>query len=299
MSKRKTRQSSKQSSPSSQTTANLSAEQTPTVSGEAITSSQKAQSTTSSSASAATSTKLAQELNTAVKSTLPSTAKALTRDAAKYERRQAERQQRYLAQRRAKRNKLITIATIALVVVLAGSLTTYFVYNAQHTKASTTTTSQSSFTEPIFDNNYPPVGGVYCDQLEGSVMHIHAHLSIYINGALTTLPQFVGIPGGSSGSATCFYWLHTHDTSGIIHMESPVLETFTLGQFLNEWDQQFNSLGYPSQLLLDNGWTSWINGQEHTGSITTIPLTAHALVTIAYNSPNAKPDTVYSWPAGL
>ena len=34
--------------------------------------------------------------------------------------------------------------------------------------------------------------------------------------------------------------LHTHDTSGIIHVESSVYRTYTLGQFLNNWGLNLN-----------------------------------------------------------
>jgi hypothetical protein len=29
--------------------------------------------------------------------------------------------------------------------------------------------------------------------------------------------------------------LHTHDTSGIIHVESPTVRSFTLGEFVDLW----------------------------------------------------------------
>jgi hypothetical protein len=221
-----------------------------------------------------------------------------TRDGAKYERRQAERQSRYMAQRRAKRVRNTIITVVALVVVLGGSLTAYFVYNAQHTARAAGPTPFTPFTEAIFDSDFQPVDNVYCDQLEQSVEHIHAHLSIYIDGSPVTLPANIGIPANQqSQQATCFYWLHVHDTSGVIHIESPSAEPFMLGQFLDEWNQQFNSLGFPQQLLLSSGWTIWVNGKAYHGSLTSVPLNAHDLITIAYNSPNAKPDTTYAWPS--
>ena len=39
----------------------------------------------------------------------------------------------------------------------------------------------------------------------------------------------------------CIYWLHTHDNSGLIHIESPIKENFTLGQFLHIWKLFDNS----------------------------------------------------------
>jgi len=34
--------------------------------------------------------------------------------------------------------------------------------------------------------------------------------------------------------------LHTHDTSGIIHVESSVYRTYSLGEFLNNWGLDLN-----------------------------------------------------------
>jgi hypothetical protein len=46
---------------------------------------------------------------------------------------------------------------------------------------------------------------------------------------------------------SCIFWLHTHDESGIIHIESPIEQSFTLGQFLNVW-KEFDSSSYPRDL---------------------------------------------------
>jgi hypothetical protein len=105
----------------------------------------------------------------------------------------------------------------------------------------------------------------------------------------------VGIPQDSSGNVTCYYWLHTHDTTGIIHIESPVDEVFTFGQLRDEWSHQFVSLGFPPELLLTNGWTIWVNGKIYTGSLYSVPLAAHNIITLAYNSPKVKPITTYNW----
>jgi hypothetical protein len=38
-----------------------------------------------------------------------------------------------------------------------------------------------------------------------------------------------------------------------------------------------------------------VNGQRDNGDFHKSSLTSHTLITMAYNSPNAKPDTVYNW----
>jgi hypothetical protein len=67
------------------------------------------------------------------------------------------------------------------------------------------------------------VDGIECNVNEQFLFHIHAHLNIYVNGQLMYIPPQIGIIPGK-----CIYWLHTHDESGIIHIESPIKRDFTL-----------------------------------------------------------------------
>ncbi|HET8844068.1 MAG TPA: hypothetical protein VFN35_21560 [Ktedonobacteraceae bacterium] len=231
---------------------------------------------------------------------LSSVSKPLTRDAAKYERRQAERQQRLVAQRRARRTRISLIIGIILVIFLAGGLTSYLIYqNTSNAKGSVAPTP-TPFQEAVYDSSYPPISNIYCDPGEGQVLHIHAHITIWIDGKPSPIPQGVGIPlNAQTGQSSCFYWLHTHDESGVIHIESPATQPFHLGQFLDEWNQGFNTLGFPSELLLNSGWQVWVNGKVFNGGLDNVTLTSHTLITLSYNSPNVKPDTVYAWPADL
>jgi len=81
------------------------------------------------------------------------------------------------------------------------------------------------------------------------VMHMHVALRIVINDEFVIIAGNVGIDPalykthaldryGIKNPKT--YPLHTHDTSGVIHIESTELRTFTLGQFFDVWGQTFN-----------------------------------------------------------
>ncbi len=265
-----------------------------TGSNDASTGSSGTEKKTSSATSVATKQLTTSSTTTGAKSSLPA-GKSLHKGAAKYERRQSERQQRMISQRRAARTKTFAIIAVSLVVILIGSLVIYFAYHATHPAAQGVSSSQT-YTEAIYNSDYQPIDNIYCDAGEGSVLHIHVHASIYINGQPSLIPQYVGIPTDSqTGQSTCFYWLHTHDTSGVVHIESPITSTFAFGQFLQVWNRGFNSLGFPSQLLLTDGWTVYVNGQVYKGDFNNIQLQAHTLITMAYNSPNVKPDTTYAW----
>lgn len=190
-------------------------------------------------------------------------------------RRDAERK------REEKRRRITVISVAAAVLVITLLIVTYAIYvNSQG----------SSQGQKVVNPNYPPVDNVYCDQQEQTAFHIHAHLTMYINGQALPLPAQVGIAKDQS----CLYWLHTHDTTGVIHIEAPANHSFTFGNFLDEWSNQFSTLGYAPQLD-QTGWQVYVNGKLYNGDFHKIPLAAHALITMAYNSPHVTPDTTYNW----
>jgi hypothetical protein len=128
------------------------------------------------------------------------------------------------------------------------------------------------------------IDGVQCQTQEQVVYHIHAHLAIFANGQPRTVPLGIGIPnpqidnsGGSPFvvSGTCFYWLHSHDTTGIMHVESPDQRVYTLGNWFDIWGAKLSA----SQVGSDTGTvTAYVNGKRYAGDPGQIPLTAHAVI---------------------
>jgi hypothetical protein len=66
---------------------------------------------------------------------------------------------------------------------------------------------------------------------EGTALHIHQHLDLYVDGRRVAVPAGIGIDESQGFISP----LHTHDESGVIHVESPDVRTFTLGQFFAVW----------------------------------------------------------------
>jgi hypothetical protein len=128
--------------------------------------------------------------------------------------------------------------------------------------------------------------------MEGTVLHHHEHLDLYVNGRKVVVPAFVGI----DQQAGFLTELHTHDASGIIHVESPVQRTFTLGQFFCEWGVKLNAncLGpYRGKLA----W--WVDGKRMHGDPAQLSLRQHQEIVIAAGTPPVNVPTSYSFPAGL
>ncbi|HKU67698.1 MAG TPA: hypothetical protein VJP85_07980 [Candidatus Baltobacteraceae bacterium] len=81
-----------------------------------------------------------------------------------------------------------------------------------------------------------PIDGIRCDTMEGAVEHVHAHVQIFNRGRSVQVPADIGI----MQVAGCLYWVHTHSTDGIVHIEAPTARTFTLGEFFDIWGEDLS-----------------------------------------------------------
>jgi hypothetical protein len=149
------------------------------------------------------------------------------------------------------------------------------------------------------------IDGIACQTGEQVLFHIHAHLTVFVRGAARQVPAGIGIAPPRQVAATpqgafvtagaCFMWLHTHAADGIIHTESPVQRTYTLGEFFDIWGQQLNR----NQVGLAQGRvTALFNGQVFTGSPRKIPLLAHAQIQLEVGRPLVVPEKIV-FPEGL
>jgi hypothetical protein len=132
-----------------------------------------------------------------------------------------------------------------------------------------------------------PIDGITCDRAEGSVEHIHTQLQLYNRGRPEVIPAQIGM----SQSANCLYWIHTHDTGGFIHIESPVKRVFTLGEFFDIWgpDLTWTKAGV---VTAPHGGrlTIWLNGTPwHGSNPRDIVLRDHETIVIQSGPPFAKP----------
>ena len=148
------------------------------------------------------------------------------------------------------------------------------------------------------------VNGIGCQTSEQTIFHVHAHLTIFVNGSPRQVPPGIGIPGAQAQntaqgpfivSGNCFYWLHTHAADGIVHIESPVRRAYTLGDFFDEWGQPLG----PGQVGPAKGRVTVIyNGQAYQGDPRDVPLAAHAQIQLEVGAPLIAPTSI-TWPNGL
>jgi hypothetical protein len=129
---------------------------------------------------------------------------------------------------------------------------------------------------------------------EGEVVHIHQHLDVYVNGKKVTVPSQIGIYDGQFLTE-----LHTHDASGIMHVESPTKRTFDLAQFFGVWGVRLTPScvgGYCKELT---PWRLYVDGKPYQGDPRALELKAHQEIAIVIGTPPKVIPSKYKFPAGL
>ena len=179
-------------------------------------------------------------------------------------------------------NKIYRYGAMALgILIVAGAI--YYALPIFMTPATPSNTNSGGATGGYLVAAGKPIGEIYCYQMEGQAMHIHSELQVYADGEQTSVPANIGV------TSTCMYWLHTHTPDGLIHIESPVVRTFTLGQFLDVWGKQLFEDGAVVKALVDkqdgNGF------QEFSGNYRDIILTSHEVIAIGTGEFTPKPFT--------
>jgi hypothetical protein len=146
----------------------------------------------------------------------------------------------------------------------------------------------------------PRLNAIGLDALpkEALKLHIHQRMAILVNGKGQYLPAGIGI----DAKGKFITELHTHDFSGIIHVESPVDRTFTLGEFFDVWGLRFTSKclgGYCNKG--DKKVMVWTNGKRVHADPRKVALTEHLSVVVAYGTPASVPKPIpkhFPFPSG-
>ena len=120
--------------------------------------------------------------------------------------------------------------------------------------------------------------------------HVHSHLSIFLDGVALAVPEDIGIVQ-LTPTTECSYTLHTHDSSGKIHVEAAAPGTFTLGTFFDIWGQPLG----PDNVAGLTGKPIVIYVTDHNGVVTEatgdwhdIEVISHREITIQVGTPVAE-----------
>ena len=147
------------------------------------------------------------------------------------------------------------------------------------------------------------VNGITCDTQEHTdptSVHYHAHLTILYHGSPVTVPGNIGIPSDQS----CIYWIHTHDDSGVIHVEAPKAKTkdFTLADFFRVWGQPLSQQQVTTiKLSGDDKLVTFVGGKQQPDGFDpgTLKITDHEQIVLEITPPLVDPPPSYTFQPGL
>ncbi len=146
----------------------------------------------------------------------------------------------------------------------------------------------ASTPSPTFGANVP------CGSSERFERHAHAHLTIIIRGESRPVPANIGI------TATSICWLHTHDSTGIIHIEAGDARMLTLGDFFSVWRQQLSGTHIGTESV-GRGETikAFENQKPFDGAPETIVLDNKDDIVLQLGPPYPTVPPPYLWPPGF
>jgi hypothetical protein len=130
-------------------------------------------------------------------------------------------------------------------------------------------------------------------QEAASVNHYHVHVQLVVDGHDVPIPAQVGL----DSSTGVFSEVHTHDDTGVIHIESGDTSfRATLADVLDMWGVYLSPKcigGYCG------GVKMWVNGKPST-AYGNLVLQAHMAITLLEGAPPSKfkPAKSYNFPAG-
>lgn len=150
--------------------------------------------------------------------------------------------------------------------------------------------------------NPRPIDQAQCEGSMSDNYHIHVFIGVYVNGTEYALPTGVGVADPKSSNDTntqyatnCFYYTHTHDRTGVVHIEDPnagivasppTNSMYTLKTLFDVWGITVNSFQFGQFRGPVQVYTS---GQQYRGGGNANSTIPESDLTLWYGDPNTIP----------
>jgi len=219
----------------------------------------------------------------------------------KKERREAARRERErILKQQARRKQLWQLATVGAVAVVAIVVIALLVVKP----GGSSGTSNASSPLPGIQTRPPPWPPELADLRQriqklglpasasmAANLHHHDLLQIFDHGKPVEVPQSIGI-NPTAGFLTS---LHTHDNSGIIHVESPTQRSFNLGEFFDVWGVRLSQTCIGGLCTSgQNQLLAYVDGKPWSGDPRSIPLKQHEDIVLTYGTSSEQPNPIPS-----
>jgi hypothetical protein len=133
---------------------------------------------------------------------------------------------------------------------------------------------------------------------EATTVHFHLHLDVFVAGQELTVPANLGINQGAGYISP----IHTHDETGIIHVESPDDRPYTLGQLFDIWGVRFTTDCVGGLCTAgDRALRVYVGGKLIRTDPRLLQLSLHQEIVVTYGTSQQLPDPIpstYGFPVG-
>jgi hypothetical protein len=160
---------------------------------------------------------------------------------------------------------------------------------------------------PADPMNLAEQAGLTPETHEFLLLHVHAHLDVFVNGSPVTVPAGIGIaihdPGVKhamqDGSLVygfidppcaqpCISPLHTHDVSGVMHTEAKKNQFNNLGEFFTEWKVRLDNKCVGGYCRPAAPISIYVDGDAYSGNPREIRLENLREIAIVIGTPPTK-----------
>jgi len=203
------------------------------------------------------------------------------------------------AQQRHRRIRIgLATAAVAVIAAIVVVIVTGNSHRPAGTGAPTSTSVPTDWPLPADPSaaavraNLPMLGQ------EMLAVHYHAHLDIIVRGQTITVPALIGIDEARQRISA----LHTHDTSGVVHIESAQDIPYTLGQLFTEWGQALTTTQVgPVHVQAGEQVRVYRDGTLTTGDPAALKFSAHDEIVVWLGPASQQPQVPasYAFPSGL
>ncbi len=129
---------------------------------------------------------------------------------------------------------------------------------------------------------------------ESLVVHYHSHLDIFVNGRSEPVAASIGREDQS-----LFSPLHTHATSGMIHIEAPSAQRITLRELFTEWGVRLTNKCIGGYCRAQTPIKAYIDGKAYSGRIAKIVLKKGEEIALVIGSKPAQVPSTWNCRANI
>ncbi len=113
----------------------------------------------------------------------------------------------------------------------------------------------------------------------------------------------MALPTRTGIKPSCLYWVHTHDRSGIVHIEAPAEhahDVFHLADLFGVWRRPLDSSQVGDhKLASDEKLKVYLDGSAWDGAPGDVPMAEHRTIDIVVSRGAAFTYQAFAWPDGF